>query len=37
MQRYLIAFDDGTTNIPEADLPEVGEAARAVVREARAG
>lgn len=36
MQRYLISFDDGTMVIPEADLPEVSEAAHQVVREAKA-
>lgn len=36
MERYLISFDDGTMVIPEADLPAVSEAARAVVREAKA-
>jgi hypothetical protein len=37
MHRYLISFDDGSMDhIPQADLPAVGEAARAVVREAKA-
>lgn len=37
MRRYLISFDDGSMDhIPEADLPAVGDAARAVVREAKA-
>jgi hypothetical protein len=37
MHRYLISFDDGSMDhIPEADLPAVGEAAHAVVREAKA-
>ncbi len=37
MQRYLISFDDGAMDhISEADLPMVGEAARRVVRAARA-
>ena len=36
MQRYLISFDDGTMVIPEDDLPAVSQAARAVVREAKA-
>jgi len=36
MERYLISFDDGTMVIPEADLPAVSEAARTVVREAKA-
>ncbi|MEU0522401.1 YciI family protein [Streptomyces niveus] len=35
MTRYLISFDDGTMNIPEDELPEVGEASMEVVREAR--
>ena len=37
MPRYLISFDDGAMNhIPDADWPAVGEASRAVVREAKA-
>ena len=36
MQRYLISFDDGSMKIPEADLPAVDAAARAVLREAKA-
>lgn len=36
MTRYLISFDDGTMVIPAGDLPEVAEAAHAVVREAQA-
>jgi hypothetical protein len=36
MARYLISFDDGTMTIPEEELPEVAEAAHAVVREAQA-
>lgn len=37
MPRYLISFDDGSMDhLPEADLPAVGEAVRAVVREAKA-
>ena len=36
MERYLISFDDGTMIIPEEDLPAVSEAARNVVREAKA-
>ncbi len=37
MPRYLISFDDGSMDhIPEAELPAVGEAAHAVVREAKA-
>lgn len=37
MPRFLISFDDGSMDhIPDADLPEVGEEAHAVVREAKA-
>ena len=37
MPRYLISFDDGSMDhIPDADWPEVGAAAHAVVREAKA-
>jgi len=37
MPRYLISFDDGSMDhIPESDLPEVDQAAHAVVREAKA-
>jgi len=37
MPRYLISFDDGSMDhIPDADMPEVGAAARAVVRDAKA-
>lgn len=37
MTRYLISFDDGAmAHIPLADLPAVGERARAVVRDAKA-
>jgi hypothetical protein len=37
MPRYLISFDDGSMDhIPEEDWPAVGEAAHAVVAEARA-
>lgn len=36
MPRYLISFDDGAMNIPDADWPAVGEASHAVVREAKA-
>jgi hypothetical protein len=36
MPRYLVSFDDGTMVIPEAELPAVGDAARAVVRDAKA-
>jgi len=36
-QRYLISFDDGSMDpIPEEEMPVVGEAARQVVREAKA-
>lgn len=36
MTRYLISFDDGAmAHIPNADLPAVGEAAHAVVGEAK--
>ncbi len=35
MARYLISFDDGAMTFPEADVPAVGEAAHAVVREAQ--
>ena len=35
MQRYLISFDDGAMQIPEAELPAVGDAAHAVVRAAQ--
>ena len=34
MTRYLISFDDGAMTFPEEDLPQVAEAAHAVVREA---
>jgi hypothetical protein len=37
MRRFLISFDDGSMNhIAETDLPAVGEAARTVVRDAKA-
>jgi len=37
MLRYLISFDDGSMDhIPEEDMPAVGEAAHAVLREAKA-
>ena len=32
MTRYLISFDDGAMTFPEEDLPDVAEAAHAVVR-----
>jgi hypothetical protein len=35
MTRYLISFDDGAMTFPEEQLPEVAEAAHAVVREAK--
>ncbi|MEZ5118159.1 MAG: YciI family protein [Candidatus Nanopelagicales bacterium] len=35
MPRYLISFDDGAMAFPEEDLPEVDEAAHAVVRAAQ--
>ncbi|MFK4150239.1 YciI family protein [Streptomyces sp. NPDC004065] len=35
MTRYLISFDDGSMTFPEEELPEVGEAAHKVVREAQ--
>jgi hypothetical protein len=34
MARYLISFDDGAMTFPEEDLPDVADAAHAVVREA---
>ena len=34
MTRYLISFDDGAMTFPEEDLPDVAEAAHAVVQEA---
>ena len=37
MKRYLISFDDGSMDhIPDEDWPAVGDASRAVVREAKA-
>ena len=36
MTRYLISFDDGAMTFPEEDLPDVAEAAYAVVRQAQA-
>ena len=37
MPRYLISFDDGSMDhIPDEDWPAVGDASRAVVREAKA-
>lgn len=34
MARYLISFDEGAMTFPEEDLPDVAEAAHAVVRDA---
>lgn len=37
MPRYLVSFDDGSMDhIPDEDWPAVGDAAHAVVREAKA-
>lgn len=37
MPRYLISFHDGAMDhLPEGDLPEIGEASHAVVRDAKA-
>jgi hypothetical protein len=33
--RYLISFDDGAMTIPEEELPDVAEAAHAVIRQAK--
>jgi hypothetical protein len=35
MARYLISFDDGAMTFPEEDLPDVADAAHAVIREAK--
>ena len=35
MTKYLISFDDGAMTFPEADLPDVSEAAHMVVRAAK--
>jgi hypothetical protein len=35
MKRFLISFDDGTMIVPEADLPAVSDASRAVVAQAK--
>ena len=35
MTRYLISFDDGAMTFPKVDLPDVAEAAHAVVQEAK--
>ena len=34
MARYLISFNDGDMDFPQADFPAVGEAAHAVMRDA---
>jgi hypothetical protein len=34
MTRYLISFDDGAMSFPEEELPDVADAAHAVVQEA---
>jgi hypothetical protein len=34
MPRYLISFDEGAMTFPEEDLPDVADAAHAVVQEA---
>ncbi len=35
MTRYLISFDDGAMTFPEEDLPDMAEAAHAVVQQAK--
>jgi hypothetical protein len=35
MTRYLISFDDGAMSFPREELPDVAEAAHAVMREAQ--
>jgi hypothetical protein len=35
MTRYLISFDDGAMTFPDEELPDVAEAAHAVVEEAK--
>lgn len=35
MARYLISFDSGWMDIPEGELPDVAEAAHAVVQDAK--
>jgi hypothetical protein len=35
MTRYLISFDDGAMTFPDEDLPDVGKAAHAVVKDAQ--
>jgi len=34
MTKYLISFDDGAMTFPEEELPDVADAARAVMRQA---
>lgn len=36
MTKYLISFPAAAMNVPQEDLPAVGEAARVVIREAKA-
>ncbi|HTJ67110.1 MAG TPA: YciI family protein [Actinospica sp.] len=36
MPLYMISFDDGAMQIPDAELPEVAELAHGVIREAQA-
>ena len=36
MTQYLISFDEGAMTFPEEELPDVAEAAHAVIREAQA-
>lgn len=36
MTRYLISFDDGAMTFPQSELAAVGEAAHAVLRQAKA-
>jgi hypothetical protein len=35
MAQYLISFDDGAMTFPEQELPDVADAAHAVIREAK--
>jgi hypothetical protein len=35
MTRYLISFDDGAMTFPEEELPDVTDAAHAVMHEAK--
>lgn len=37
MAKYLISFPSSAMNVPADELPAVGEAARAVIREAKRG